>query len=217
MSRRREPPTLLVDDLPAGIRTVIAAAIDGAEIIVVLGSQEVGYLSFRSSVLEGVTLPISHLPAAEVPTPNGVTVVATAMRLSQAARGRLSDELGASYIVLDLHEAPESADVVLTHPVSPQLLAHLRGRFPQARVIVTEIEDDELDISYPGPVGRLLAAGASAYLPPRPVSAIASSVHAYLTQGSPPLIEETDPETKRLPTPRTVSEEIADEQQHHPG
>ena len=217
MSRRREPPTLDVDQLPVDLRTVIAAAIDGAEVTVVRESREIGHLSFHSSVLEGVTLPVSRLPVADVPTPDGVTVVATAMRLSDSARSRLSDEFGPAYIVLDLHEAPESTDVVLTHPVSPQLLAHLRGRFPQSRVIITEIEDDELDISYPGPVGRLLEAGASAYLPPRPVSAIASSVHAYLTQGSLPLIEGTDREPKRLTTPQTVIREIADEQQQHPG
>ncbi len=217
MSRRREPPTLDVDQLPADLRTVIAAAIDGAEVTVVRESREIGYLSFHSSVLEGVTLPISRLPASEVLAPDGVTVVATAMRLSDVARSRLSDEFGPAYIVLDLREAPESTDVVLTHPVSPQLLAHLRDRFPQARVIVTEIEDDELDVSYPGPVGRLLEAGACAYLPPRPVSAIASSVHAYLTQGSLPLIEQTDREANRLTTPQTVSGEIAKEYQHRSG
>ncbi|MDN5777919.1 MAG: hypothetical protein L0H96_13515, partial [Humibacillus sp.] len=59
MSRRREPPTLNVDELPADLRTVIAAAIDGAEVIVVRGSREVGHLSFQSSVLEGVPLPAS--------------------------------------------------------------------------------------------------------------------------------------------------------------
>lgn len=215
MSRRREPPTLNVDELPADLRTVIAAAIDGAEVIVVRGSREVGHLSFQSSVLEGVPLPASPLPAAGVPTPDGVTVVATAMRLSDSARSRLSDEFGPDYIVLDLHDAPESTDVVLTHPVSPQLLGHLRGRFPQARVIVTEIEDDELDVSFPGPVGRLLAAGASAYLPPRPVGGIASSVQAYLAQGSQSFIEVSDQGTKRLPSATTVSGAGADEPDRH--
>ncbi len=115
-------------------------------------------------------------------------VVATATKLSKAARQRLSDELGDGYVVLDLLRAPASADVVLTHPVSPQLLGSLRGMFPQARIIVTEIEDDELGVSAPGPVSRLLDAGASAYLPPRPLREVAANVHAYLTgSGAPQL------------------------------
>ena len=68
------------------------------------------------------------------------------MRLSEVARRRLSDEFGADYIVLDLHEAPTTTDVLLTHPVSPQLLGMLRHQFPSARVLITEIEDEELGI-----------------------------------------------------------------------
>lgn len=57
----------------------------------------------------------------------------------------------------------------------------LRAQFPDARVIITEIDDEELGVSYSGPVSRLLDAGATAYLPPRPVSAIASMVRDVLT------------------------------------
>ncbi|WP_139142709.1 hypothetical protein [Humibacillus sp. DSM 29435] len=203
MQRRREPPTLNVDELPLDIRKIMVAAIDGAEIAVVREGREVGHLSFHASVLEGVAFPISRLPTAVTPVHDGVTVVATAMRLPELARSRLSDEFGPGYIVLDLQDAPESADVVLTHPVSPQLLAQLRGRFPEARMIITEIEDEELGISYSGPVGRLLAAGASAYLPPLPVSAIASNLHAYLTQERLPGIEATSGEKGPLPPPLT--------------
>ena len=73
MSRRREPPTLDVDQLPADLRTVIAAAIDGAEVTVVRESREIGYLAFHSSVLEGGTLPSPVLAAQEVPAPHGAT------------------------------------------------------------------------------------------------------------------------------------------------
>ncbi|HET9634115.1 MAG TPA: hypothetical protein VFP73_17090, partial [Terrabacter sp.] len=84
--------------------------------------------------------------------------------------------------------APPTADVLLTHPVSPQLLGSLRGMFPDARIIVTEIEDEELGVSQPGPVSRLLDAGACAYLPPRPLREVAASMHAYLTgSGAPQL------------------------------
>jgi len=148
-------------------------------------------LAFRPSVLEGMVVAAPQA-AADLPdtgrVPDGVTVVATATKLSDAARRRLSDELGADYIVLDLLKAPPTADVVLTHPVSPQLLGSLRGMFPDARIIVTEIEDEELGVSQPGPVSRLLDAGACAYLPPRPLREVAASMHAYLTgSGAPQL------------------------------
>ena len=97
------------------------------------------------------------------------------MRLSDAARRRLSDELGENYIVLDIRKAPASTDVLLTHPISPQLLGILRMQFPEARVVITEIEDDELGVHYAGPVSRMLDAGAGAYLPPRPIAELAAS------------------------------------------
>jgi hypothetical protein len=68
----------------------------------------------------------------------------------------------------------------------PAEVGSLRGLFPDARIIVTEIEDEELGVSAPGPVSRLLDAGASAYLPPRPLREVAASVHAYLSGGGAP-------------------------------
>jgi hypothetical protein len=172
----------------------------GAEITLVSGDRELGQLVFRPSVLEGVVLPEPRSSTSEVKTPEGVTVVATAMKLSDSARRRLSDEFGSDYIVLDLHDAPPTADVLLINPVSPQLLNVLRGSFPEARLIITEIEDDELEVRYQGPVGRLLDAGASAYLPPRPVGEVATAVHAYLTQQSPPALEAADRTASQLPS-----------------
>lgn len=200
MGHRGDSPTLDLETLPRELRDVINAAIEGADIALVDGNRHVGQLSFRSSVLEGVILP-EERTAPEVETPEGVTVVATAMKLSDTARRRLSDEFGSEYIVLDLHDAPPTTDVLLLHPVSPQLLGRLRGEFPQARVIITEIEDDELEISYPGPVSRLLNAGASAYLPPRPVGEVAAGVRAYLTQESAPALEAARREAPQLPQP----------------
>jgi len=111
------------------------------------------------------------------------------MRLSRTARRRLSDELGQDYIVVDIHEAPETTDVLLTNPVSPQLLGLLKHQFPSARLIITEIEDEELGVSYAGPVSRMLDAGAVAYLPPRPIGQLAATVHTFLTQGGAPMLE----------------------------
>jgi len=65
-----------------------------------------------------------------------VTVVATAMQLSAAARARLLAKLGGAYVVLDMHAAPATADVLIVPPVSPQLIGGPRSQFPRARIIV---------------------------------------------------------------------------------
>jgi hypothetical protein len=143
----------------------------------------VGALEFRSTVLEGTVVGSLAEDGPAASAPEGVTVVATAMRLSAAARRRLSDEFGADYIVVDIHAAPETTDVLLTHPVSPQLVGLLKHQFPAARIVITEIEDEELGVSYAGPVSRMLDAGASAYLPPRPIAELAANVHTFLTRG----------------------------------
>jgi len=193
MSRRSEPPTLDLETLPADVRSVLEAMVLGEEATLVRGHRELGVLSFRSAALEGTLLPGPQISSWRArPVPEGVTVVATAMRLSPAVRRRLSDDLGTDYLVLDLHEAPDTTDVLLIHPISPQLLGRLRARFPQARVVVTEIDDEELGVSYTGPVSRLLDAGASAYLPPRPVSAIASMVRDVLTGDDVPRLTARD-------------------------
>jgi hypothetical protein len=177
---RTPPPALELDALPVEVRRAVEAAMTGAELRVRRRGRDVGSLTFRAAVLEGVVLAAPRTPAPEVAVPDGVTVVATAMRLSPIARTRLGDELGPDYAVFDLHDAPASTDVLLVNAVSPQLLSRLQDRFPRARVLVTEIEDDELGVAYAGPVGRLMDAGAAAYLPPRDLGGVAAGVHAYL-------------------------------------
>lgn len=81
------------------------------------------------------------------------------MRMSDAARTRLGDAFGDSYLVLDFADAPSTADVLLTHAASSQLIGRLKGMFPQARILVTEILDEELGLDVRGPVGRPLDAG----------------------------------------------------------
>ncbi|WP_308431346.1 hypothetical protein [Amycolatopsis deserti] len=112
-----------------------------------------------------------------------VTVVATAMRLSESARASLSAELGADYIVIDMHAAPLTADVLLVPPVSPQLIGNLRRSFPKARVVVAEIDDAELGVSYEGPVRRMLDAGATTYLPSTTIPRLAQALDRTITQG----------------------------------
>ena len=203
MSRHgRTAPQLDVDDLPPDVRAAIDDAIAGDSIMLTRSGVTIGSMAFVADVLQGTVIERPHEPEPVASVPDGVTVIATTMTLSEAACRRLSEELGPAYLVLDIHSAPTSTDVVLTHPVSPQLLAMLRQQFPKARVMVTEIEDDELGVRYSGPVSRLLDAGASAYLPPRPIAELAANVHAYLTQGEVPKIEAADQASRKLPAPR---------------
>jgi hypothetical protein len=206
MTRRRRPAAQLdIENLPPDVSAAIEAAIAGEAVTVTRSGTPIGSLEFCSNVLEGTVVerPAEPPPAASVP--DGVTVVATTMKLSDAARRRLSDELGDDYIVLDVHSAPSSADVLLTHPVSPQLLGILRHQFPDARVVVTEIEDEELGVRYAGPVSRLFDAGASAYLPPRPIAELAANVHAYLSQGEASMLESGESAPSALPDGRIGS------------
>jgi hypothetical protein len=111
-----------------------------------------------------------------------VTVVATAMKLSKSVRAALSAELGTDYIVLDMQSAPTTADVLLVPPSSPQLIQSLQARFSKARVIVTEIEDRELGVSYHGPVRRMLDAGAETYLSSTTIPHLAVQLDHTITQ-----------------------------------
>lgn len=206
-NRRRGSPSLDLESLPREVRVAVEAMVAGGEVALCREGREVGVLTFHPSVLEGTVVSGPQVVAAESAppevVPDGVTVVATATKLSDAARRRLSDELGPRYIVLDLLKAPASADVVLIHPVSPQLLGSIRASFPNARVIVAEIDDEEFGVSQLGPVSRLLDAGASAYLPPRPLREVASSVHAYLTGSGAPQLTVAAPAaaSTALPSP----------------
>lgn len=72
--------------------------------------------------------------------------------------------------------------MLLIPAVSPQLIGSLRARFPQARMIIAEIEDEELGVSYQGPVSRLLNAGADSYLPPSTIPHLAKRLDHAVAQ-----------------------------------
>ncbi|KNX39122.1 hypothetical protein VV01_02150 [Luteipulveratus halotolerans] len=168
-------------DLDPRTRALLEAMIDEGEGTVVRAGEPVGTLTFKPHVVSGTVIPLDrHRDAAERAERSDVTVVVTTMQLSDEARARLSASFGPDYLVVDYGSAPETADIVLTNPVSPQLIGLLAGQFPDAQVIVTEILDAELGIDVNGPVGRLIDAGARAYLPPRPVEQVAENVHGYL-------------------------------------
>ena len=84
------------------------------------------------------------------------------MPLRPSARERLGELLEAT--VVDIRTPVDDPDLVLTPPCSPQLLGALKRRFSGAPVIVVEVSDWELDVEVNGPVKRILAGGADAYV-----------------------------------------------------
>ncbi len=193
MTGPRDPRRLDLTRLAPEVRAEIESIMAHGEVAIVRSGEPEGHLTFRPAVLEGVVLPPvtegDSGPATEstpepspepAPEREGVQVVVTTMRMSDAARTRLSEAFGPSYVVLDFADAPATADIVLAQAVSPQLMNVWARMFPHARILVTEILDDELGLDVRGPVGRLLDAGAHGYLPPRPVEQVAREVHGYL-------------------------------------
>ncbi|NND73828.1 MAG: hypothetical protein HKN44_02375 [Ilumatobacter sp.] len=90
-------------------------------------------------------------------------VVVAALPLTPAARARLGSQLTGARVV-DIREQVERADLVLAPSCSPQTIRALKEAYPDARLVVVEIEDWEFDIDLPGPVKRLFAAGADGYV-----------------------------------------------------
>jgi antitoxin (DNA-binding transcriptional repressor) of toxin-antitoxin stability system len=173
MTDHEAPRRIDAADLPADVVALLDGIAPGADLVVTRAGR-----------------PLAMIRRAPEPEDcDRVAVVVTAMKLSERARTALSAELGAGHIVLDLGAAPATADVVLVPPGSPQLIGRLRAQFPDARIVVTEIDDPELGVSFRGPVGRLLAAGAEAYLPASTVPRLAAGIaHAMdrrqLTNGA---------------------------------
>jgi hypothetical protein len=106
----------------------------------------------------------------------GVKVVTTALPLKPVARERLSEQLGPGFIVVDMKQSSASADVVIAPVVSPQLIGILKHRFPQARLVLCELQDFELGISHAGPVQEAMDAGADSYCIAPSLSALAEFV-----------------------------------------
>ncbi|MEV0234042.1 hypothetical protein [Nonomuraea sp. NPDC050786] len=199
----RAAQSIDVSRLPEDILALIDALEPGEELVITRDGESIAAISSRLRVLHGTIVDTGapeEEPDEQPPIDyDNVTVVATAMKLSRSARVSLSTQLGPDYVVLDMHAAPTTADVLLTPPVSPQLIASLRSMFPKARVIITEIEDHELGVDYSGPVRRLLEAGAEAYLPPATIPRLAMQLTHTLVQlrqitddtTTPPEIEST--------------------------
>lgn len=164
--------------LPDDIAHLIAGLAPGGTLEITRGGEPVATITAAGHApLEGTV--IRARPASDTGDDDNraagesVTVVATAMKLSDTARNKLSEELGGDYIVLDMWDAPKTADVLLIPAISLKLLGSLRGMFPSARVVIAELDDPELGISYPSPVRRLLDAGADLYLATTTVPSLA--------------------------------------------
>lgn len=166
-----------VTSLPEDVVSLIDALGPGDELVITRNGAAIATIAGTGDTAIGEP----HAPGDATDYDN-VIVVATAMKLSESARASLSAELGTDYIVLDMHRAPRTADVLLVPPVSPQLIGSLRSMFPKARVILAEIEDAELGVSYQGPVRRLLDAGAETYLASTSMSFLARQLDHAITQ-----------------------------------
>lgn len=181
---RNAPPSRRIDvtRLPADVVELIHALGPGEDLVIMKDGDAFATISSTCGVLDCASIAASTPDEPPMMVYDNVTVVATAMKLSASARTSLSAELGEDYIVLDLHTAPTTADVLLVPPGSPQMIGNLRSMFPRARVVVTEIEDNDLGISYRGPIRRMLDAGAETYLAATAIPRLARQLDHAITQ-----------------------------------
>ena len=175
-------PVLDLDDLDPDVRAWVGRLVAAGSMQLHRGGESLGAVTFTPSVLEGTVMgpAVGRSRTLTDIRSDGVKVLATTMKLGSEARERLRECFGPDWVVLDFHDAPDTADVVLTAAHSPQLIHRWTLLFPQAQIIVTEILDDEFGLDVEGPVGRLMDAGADAYLPPRPLEQVAQNVQSYL-------------------------------------
>jgi hypothetical protein len=177
-----EPAVVDLDKLDSGLRAWVESLATSGPVLIRRNGQTIGTITYSCAVLEGTIVATPAADQATKPSDlrEGTKVLATTMPLSHSARDLLRQSFGPDWVVLDFHDAPDTADVVLTCAHSPQLTHRWTLLFPHAQIIVTEILDPQFGLDIAGPVGRLLDAGAHAYLPPRPLEQVAESVQMYL-------------------------------------
>ncbi len=96
--------------------------------------------------------------------------------LSPDAAGRLSDLLGAGFELVDIKVSEGDEDMVLVPSSSRQLTSKVRSAFPDAALLVVEVEDVAHGIKFGGQVLRTLDAGADGYFVARSVGELATIV-----------------------------------------
>ena len=194
------PAVVELDTLQSGLRAWLEGLLTSGSVLLRRDGNTIGTLTYSPAVLEGTIVPASATDHATKRSDlrEGTKVLATTMRLSSPARDLLRQSFGPDWVVLDFHDAPDTADVVLTCAHSPQLTHRWTLLFPHAQIIVTEILDPEFDLDMPGPVGRLLDAGAHAYLPPKPLEQVAKNVQLYLAGRANGTLGSSPPATHQL-------------------
>lgn len=99
--------------------------------------------------------------------------------MNAAAKAVLRRTVGEDVRIVDIRVADGSEELVVSPPVSRQLIDKLKRAFPLARLLVVELDDPAFGLSFGGPVARTLDAGADGYC-------VASSIEqlaAFLGQG----------------------------------
>jgi DNA-binding NarL/FixJ family response regulator len=84
--------------------------------------------------------------------------------------------LGAGFELVDIKVSEGDEDIVLVPSSSRQLTGKLRAAFPDAALLVVEVEDIAHDIKLGGQVLRTLDAGADGYFLARSVDELAAIV-----------------------------------------
>jgi hypothetical protein len=154
----------------------------------------------------------------------GPVVVVTTMPLSDDARADLSALLGPDYVVVDIKKAPASANIVLTTVVSPRTLGSLRGLFPHARILLTELHDHGRGISYPGPLTRALESAPDGYFFAQGIESLPDIVQsearlqlAGSTRPTPPVIDTGTAHVTTDPAPHRPAPDQAQDPDPDPG
>ena len=106
-----------------------------------------------------------------------------AFPLGDDAVAVLADRLGSGFAVRDIRADGPAADIVLAPPSSPQLIGHLKRQFPEAVVVITELEDLLRGVHLRGPVSRSLDAGADAYYVAKSTEALGTFLGALPLTG----------------------------------
>ena len=116
-----------------------------------------------------------------------------AFPLGDDAVAVLADRLGSGFAVRGIRADGPAADIVLAPPSSPQLIGLLKRRFPDAVLVITELEDLLRDVHLGGPVSRALDAGADAYYVAKSTEALGSFLGALPLAGREALAAQDQP------------------------
>lgn len=116
-----------------------------------------------------------------------------AFPLGDEAVAVLAERLGGGFAVRDIRTEGPAADIVLAPPSSPRLIGHLKRQFPDAVVVITELEDLLRGVDFGGPVRRALDAGADAYYVARSIEALGSFLGALPLAGREALAAQDQP------------------------